>query len=95
MNLRTVRARLIVGFSAVILLMVALCVFAYTQLYQIRSQAIALTADSVPGLSVIGRLDSASISAQAAFGHHASDRNAGKLQMLAGKHSKMRLPLPL
>ena len=81
MTFSTVRARLIIGFSAVILLMVALCVFAYTELYQIRSQAIALTADSVPGLSIIGKLDSASISAQAAFGIHAGDQNDGKPQM--------------
>ena len=83
MTFSTVRARLFIGFSAVILLMVTLCVFAYTELYQIRSQAIALTADSVPGLTIIGKLDSASISAQAAFGVHAGDQSYSKLQIRA------------
>src|SRR5580704_4806286 len=56
MNNGTVRKRIILGFSAVILLMAGLCVFAYIQLRGIASQATALHGDSVPGLYLIGRL---------------------------------------
>ena len=58
MNNRTVRARIILGFSAVILLMVGLCIFDYVQLQGIAVQATALQVDSLPGLYIMGRLQS-------------------------------------
>jgi len=83
MNLGTVRARLTLGFSGVVLLMVALCAFAYAQLYRIEAQAIALSSDSVPGLAVIGNLAVASVSAQGALEQHVLERDPVRLQKLA------------
>jgi len=61
MNIRTVRTKIGLGFSAVILLMVALCSYAYIQLRNIEAQAIELRSDSVPGLYLAGRLQATSI----------------------------------
>src|ERR1700691_1978903 len=58
----TVRARIIVCFSAVILLMIAVCAFAYVQLRAIQDQANEARSESVPGLFVAGRLQAISIS---------------------------------
>jgi methyl-accepting chemotaxis protein WspA len=84
MNFQTVRARLILGLSAVILLMLTLCVFAYLQLSRIETQAVALSIDSVPGLAIIGRLEAASLSAQASFEQSVTERDPVRLQALAG-----------
>ena len=62
MNIRTVRAKIGLGFSAVILLMVGLCAYAYVQLRDIEAQAIELRAESLPGLHLAGRLQAVSIS---------------------------------
>src|SRR5579871_3383297 len=83
MNLATVRARLILGLSAVIALMMGLCVFAYAQLHHIQIQAGGLSVDSVPGLSIVGRLYAAAISAQASFEQHVAEREPARLQELA------------
>ncbi len=88
MNLGTVRARLILGLSAVILLMIAVCVFAYVQLHHIETQAVALSVDSVPGLSVIGRLEAASISAHSSFEQHVAERDPARRQELEGELQK-------
>ena len=61
MNNATVRNRIILGFSAVILLMAGLCAIAFIELHGISSQATALRNDSVPGLYLVGRIQSASI----------------------------------
>jgi CHASE3 domain sensor protein len=53
MNAGTVRKRVILGFSAVILLMIALCAFAYAELRGIEAQATFLRQDSIPGLYLI------------------------------------------
>ena len=52
----TVRRKIILGFSAVTFLMVALCAFAYLHLRDIQDQATAQAVDSVPGLYLAGRL---------------------------------------
>ena len=61
MNIGTVRGKIVVAFSAVILLIVALCAFAYLQLRGIEVQAIGLSAESVPGLYLSGRLQTTSV----------------------------------
>jgi len=53
----TVRSRIVFGFSSVILLMAALCAFAWMELRGIAGQVAALDNDSLPGLSVAGRLN--------------------------------------
>lgn len=53
----TVRSRIILGFSSVILLMAALCAFAWMELRGIAEQVAALNSDSLPGLFVAGRLN--------------------------------------
>ena len=78
----TVRARLVLGFSAVILLMIALCAFAYVQLHHIETQAVSLSTDSVAGLSIIARLDVAVVSAHASFEQHVLERDPVRLQKL-------------
>lgn len=82
MNKGTVRARIILGFSAVILLMVALCTFAYVQLRGIEGQAIHLHTDSVPGLYLIDKLQAVSISTHASVQQHVLENNKGKAQQL-------------
>jgi methyl-accepting chemotaxis protein WspA len=82
MNFATVRARLVMGLSAIILLMVALCLFAYVQLHRIEAQAVSLSVDSVPGLSVIGRLEVASITENASFEQHAIEQDPARLRAL-------------
>ena len=67
MNARTMRMRVVLGFSAVILLMVALCTFAYVQLRGIETQAIAFRTDSVPGLYLIGKIHAVAISTFAGY----------------------------
>jgi len=61
MNIGTVRGKIVVAFSAVILLIVALCAFAYLQLRGIEAQAAVLSAESVPGLYLSGRLQTTSV----------------------------------
>jgi methyl-accepting chemotaxis protein WspA len=62
MNIGTVRKKIVLGFSAVTLVMVALCAFAYIQLRDIEAQAVELRTESVPGLYLAGRLHAVSIS---------------------------------
>jgi methyl-accepting chemotaxis protein WspA len=61
MNIATVRRKIVVAFSAVVLLIVALCAFAYVQLRGIEVQAIGLSAESVPGLYLSGKLQTTSV----------------------------------
>lgn len=80
MNNRTVRTRIILGFSAVILLMVGLCVFAFAQLHGIASQATALRSDSVPGLYLVGRIQSASIADHSAVEQLVLELDTARIQ---------------
>ncbi len=61
MKQATVRQRIIIGFSSVIFLMVALCAFAYLQLRGILLQAILINIDSLPGVYLIAKLESVSL----------------------------------
>src|SRR5580692_9491385 len=63
----TVRQRIVVGFSSVILLMTALCGFAYLQMRGVAAQTTSLHDDSLPGLYIAGMLDSVSIETYASL----------------------------
>jgi methyl-accepting chemotaxis protein WspA len=82
MNNGTVRKRIILGFSGVILLMVGLCIFAYTQLVGIEAQATALRAESVPGLDLVGRLHSVSISTYTSVQQLILERDPARIQQI-------------
>jgi methyl-accepting chemotaxis protein WspA len=78
----TVRTRIILGFSSVIVLMIALCAFAYVQLRGIETQAIALKGESVPALYLIGRLHAVSISTYTAVGQLTLERDPLRMQQV-------------
>ena len=82
MNNGTVRKRIILGFSAVILLMVGLCIFAYVQLGGIEAQATAVRAESVPGLDLVGRLHSVSISTYTSVQQLILERDPARMQQI-------------
>jgi hypothetical protein len=82
MNNGTVRKRIIFGFSAVILLMVALCIFAYVQLGGIEAQATVVRAESVLGLDLVGRLHSVSISTYTSVQQLVLDRDPARMQQI-------------
>jgi methyl-accepting chemotaxis protein WspA len=78
----TVRRKIILGFSAVILLMVALCTFAYIQLRGIEAQAIDLRQGSVPGLYLAGRLQAVSISTYTSVQQLILERDPVRMQQI-------------
>jgi methyl-accepting chemotaxis protein WspA len=82
MNNGTVRKRIILGFSAVILLMVGLCIFAYAQLSGIEAQATGVRAESVPGLDLVGRLHSVSISTYTSVQQLVLERDPARIQQI-------------
>jgi methyl-accepting chemotaxis protein WspA len=81
-NNGTVRKRIILGFSAVILLMVGLCILAYVQLGGIEAQATAVRAESVPGLDLVGRLHSVSISTYTSVQQLVLERDPARIQQI-------------
>ena len=82
MNAGTMRKRVVLGFSSVILLMVGLCVFAYVQLRGIEAQATALRTKSVPALYIVGRLHSVSISTYTSVQQHILERDPARMQQI-------------
>jgi methyl-accepting chemotaxis protein WspA len=82
MNNGTVRKRIILGFSAVILLMVGLCIFGYVQLVGIEAQATAVRAESVPGLDLVGRIHSVSISTYTSVQLLILERDPARMQQI-------------
>jgi methyl-accepting chemotaxis protein WspA len=82
MNIGTVRKKIVLGFSAVILLMVVLCAFAYIQLRDIEGQAVELRAESVPGLYLSGRLHAVSISTYASVQQLILERDPSRMQQI-------------
>jgi methyl-accepting chemotaxis protein WspA len=82
MSIRTVRMKIVLGFSAIILLMVALCGFAYIQLRDIEAQATELRAESVPGLYLDGRLQAASISTYTSVQQMILEHDPARMQQL-------------
>jgi methyl-accepting chemotaxis protein WspA len=82
MNIETVRTKIGLGFTAVILLMVALCGYAYLQLRDIESQAVALRAESVPGLYLAGRLQATSISTYTSVQQLILEQDRSRMQQI-------------
>jgi methyl-accepting chemotaxis protein WspA len=82
MNIGTVRKKIVLGFSAVILLMVALCAFAYIQLSDIEAQAVELRSESVPGLYLAGRLHAVSISTYTSVQQLILERDPSRMQQI-------------
>jgi methyl-accepting chemotaxis protein WspA len=82
MNIGTVRKKIVLGFSAVTLLMVALCAFAYIQLRDIEAQALELRKESVPGLYLTGRLQAISISTYTSVQQLTLERDPSRMQQI-------------
>jgi len=82
MNAGTVRRRVILGFSSVILLMIALCAFAYMELRGIEAQSTFLRQDSIPGLYLIGKLNAVSIAGHASVQQHVLERDPARMQQI-------------
>ena len=57
----TVRQRIILGFSSVIVIMVVLSTFALILLYEIRGKVADITSDTLPGLYLSSRIESVSV----------------------------------
>jgi methyl-accepting chemotaxis protein WspA len=79
----TVRQRIVLGFSSVILLMAALCAFAYLQLRGIKTQATLIREDSLPGLYLLGRLHAVSISTYTGVQQKVLERDPARIQQIA------------
>ena len=82
MDIGTVRKKIVLGFSAVILLMVALCAFAYIQLRNIEAQAVQSRNESIPGLYLTGRLHAASISTYTSVQQLILERDPSRMQQI-------------
>jgi methyl-accepting chemotaxis protein WspA len=78
----SVRQRIITGFSAVILVMVALSAFAYVRLRGSAAQAAALDGDSVPGLYLVGRLQAVSIQTYISAEQHVSEHDPDQMRQI-------------
>jgi methyl-accepting chemotaxis protein WspA len=83
MNIGSVRSRIILGFSAVIALMMALCAFAYIQLGSIKARTVSLDQDSIPGIYMIGKVQSISISNHSLVEQHLLEQDSTKMQQIA------------
>jgi methyl-accepting chemotaxis protein WspA len=82
MKIGNVRKRIVLGFSAVVLLMVALCALAYIQLGDIEVQAAETRAESVPGLYLSGRLHAVSISTYSSVQQLILENDFSKMQQI-------------
>ncbi len=82
MNIGSVRKKIVLGFSAVTLLMMALCAFAYIQLRDIEAQALELRAESVPGLYLAGRLHAVSIATYTSVQQLILERDPSRMQRI-------------
>jgi methyl-accepting chemotaxis protein WspA len=82
LSISTVRSKIGLGFSAVILVMVALCAYAYVQLRDIEAQAIVLRSESVPGLYLAGRLQATSISTYTSVQQLILEQDRSRMQQI-------------
>ena len=78
----TVKRRLIAGFSAVMVIMVVLSLFAYERLAAIETLTAGLRGDYVPSLYLAGRLEALSIQGQASVRQHVAAPDPEKVQQL-------------
>jgi methyl-accepting chemotaxis protein WspA len=92
----TVRQRIIIGFSAVMAIMVCLTLFSYTRLRHIEAQATELRAESIPAIYLAGRLKAVSIETYTATQQHILERSPEKMDQLTSfiqQKTKERLDL--
>jgi methyl-accepting chemotaxis protein WspA len=82
MSVGTVRRKIVLSFSAAILLIVTLCAFAYMQLHGIEAQAVALGTESVPGLYLSGRLHTVSVSTYTSVQQMILERDPARMQQI-------------
>jgi methyl-accepting chemotaxis protein WspA len=78
----TVRRRTILCFSAVMVIMIVLSLFAYERLAAIQTQATDLQRDYVPSLYLAGRLQAASIQTYASVHQHVLEHDPARMQQL-------------
>jgi methyl-accepting chemotaxis protein WspA len=92
----TVRQRIILGFSAVMAIMVALATFTYVRIRGIEAQAAALRSDLIPGLFIVGKLKAVSIETYAATQQHILEEDPAKMDHIMSfiqQKTKERLEL--
>jgi methyl-accepting chemotaxis protein WspA len=78
----TVRQRIIIGFSAVMAIMVGLSTFAYVRLRGIEAQATVLRKDLIPGLFIVGRLHAVSIETYTSTQQHILEQDPAKMEQI-------------
>jgi len=74
------KRRIILALSVVLTVMAALSLFAYFRLSAIESQAAALRDDAIPGLYLVARLHSVSISTYTSVQQHVLEHDPAKMQ---------------
>ena len=78
----TVKQRIILGFSAVVLIMAVLSAIAYVRLRGIEAQATALHGESIPGLYLMGKLHAVSIETYTSTQQHVLEQNPAAMQQI-------------
>jgi methyl-accepting chemotaxis protein WspA len=92
----TVRQRIIIGFSAVMAIMVGLTTFAYVRLHGIEAQAAVLRSDLIPGLFIVGKLKAVSIETYTSTQQHILEEDPAKMDQIMSfiqQKTKERLDL--
>lgn len=76
----TVKRRVIVGFSAVMVIMIVLSLFSYERLAAIETLTTELRRDSVPSLHLAGKLHGVTIQGHASVRQHVAEADAERMQ---------------
>jgi methyl-accepting chemotaxis protein WspA len=85
----TVNQRIILCFSAIVAMMVALSVFAYVRLGSIENQTATLHRDSIPSLYIVGKLAAVSTETYSGVQRHLLENDPAKMQaIMAGIQQK-------
>jgi methyl-accepting chemotaxis protein WspA len=79
----TVNQRIILGFSAIVVTMVALSLFAYVRLSSIEAQTARLRRDSIPALYIVGRLSAVSVETYSGVQQLILERDPARMQEIA------------
>lgn len=93
MNIGNARKGIALGFSAAIVLIIALCASAYMELRSIEMQAASLDKDSVPGIYIIGEIQARSISIHALVERHILEQDSTKMRELVSEIEKQTAEL--
>ena len=79
----TVNQRIILGFSAIVLTMVALSLFASMRLSSIEAQTARLRRDSIPALYIVGRLSAVSVETYTGVQQLVLEQDPARMQEIA------------